>query len=91
MEYLNCGKAYKNNNVSNYRVTKFSDLSEKIIPFDPFWGRFLPSGGNFKKYPLVGIKSKDFEDFCIVVEMMTVYWLAGWLGSPFPRLASFLL
>jgi hypothetical protein len=58
MEYLNCGKAYKNNNVSNYRVTKFSDLSEKIIPF-------------FKKYPLVGIKSKDFEDFCIVVEMMS--------------------
>jgi hypothetical protein len=56
MEYLNCGKAYKNNNVSNYRVTKFADLSQKIIPF-------------FKKYPLVGIKSKDFEDFCIVVEI----------------------
>jgi hypothetical protein len=57
IEYLNCGKAYKNNNVSNYRISKFSDLSQKIIPF-------------FKKYPLVGIKSKDFEDFCIVVEMM---------------------
>ena len=40
-----------------YRVSKFSDLSEKIIPF-------------FKKYPIVGIKSKDFEDFCTVVDMM---------------------
>lgn len=57
MEYLNCGKVYKNNNVSSYRVIRFSDLSQKIIPF-------------FKKYPLVGIKSKDFEDFCIVADIM---------------------
>jgi len=57
MEYLNCGKVYKNNNVSNYRVSKFLNLSEKIIPF-------------FEKYPLIGIKSNDFKDFCLVVEMM---------------------
>jgi len=30
IEYLNCGNTNKNNNVSNYRVTKFSDLSEKL-------------------------------------------------------------
>jgi hypothetical protein len=46
-----------NNNVSNYRVSKFLNLSEKIIPF-------------FKKYPLIGVKYKDFDDFCIVFEMM---------------------
>lgn len=36
-----------------------SEISEKIIPF-------------FKKYTILGTKSKDFEDFCIVVEMMKV-------------------
>ena len=56
-EYLNCGKVYKNNNVSSYRVSKFAYLSEIIIPF-------------FKKYPIIGVKSKDFEDFCLVVEIM---------------------
>lgn len=40
-----------------YRVSKFSDISAKIIPF-------------FKKYPIFGIKSKDFTDFCTVVELM---------------------
>ena len=50
IEYLNCGNAHDSKNVFRYRVSKFSDLSEKIIPF-------------FKKYPIVGIKSKDFEDF----------------------------
>lgn len=54
---MNCGKVYKNKNVSNYRVTKFLNISEKIIPF-------------FKKYPLIGIKSKDYEDFCTIAEMM---------------------
>lgn len=40
-----------------YRVSRFSDLSEKIIAF-------------FKKYPIFGIKSKDFLDFCTVIELM---------------------
>nr|QCW06910.1 hypothetical protein [Drechslerella brochopaga] len=57
VEYLNCGKVYKKNNVSNYRLSKLSNLTEKIIPF-------------FEKYPLIGTKSNDFEDFCTVVEMM---------------------
>jgi hypothetical protein len=57
IEYLNCGNVYHSKNVFRYRVTKFSDLTEKIIPF-------------FKKYPIMGVKSKDFSDFCIVVELM---------------------
>ena len=40
-----------------YRVSKFRDLSDKIILF-------------LKEYPIIGIKSKDFEDFCTVVDMM---------------------
>lgn len=57
IEYLNCGNAHQSKNVFRYRVSKFSDISEKIIPF-------------FKKYPILGIKSKDFTDFCAVVELM---------------------
>ena len=33
----------------NFRVTKFSDINEKIIPF-------------FKKYPVRGVKAEDFKD-----------------------------
>jgi hypothetical protein len=36
---------------------KYSDLTDKIIPF-------------FKKYPILGEKSKDFGDFCQVAELM---------------------
>ena len=57
IDYFNCGNAHQSKNVFRYRVSKFSDLSKKIIPF-------------FKKYPITGIKSKDFTDFCIVVELM---------------------
>ena len=50
-EYLKCGvisKHYKDAVV--FKVTKLSDLNQNIIPF-------------FLKYPIFGIKSKDFEDF----------------------------
>lgn len=57
VEYWNCGSAHQSNNVFRYRVSKFRDLSEKIIPF-------------FEEHPIVGIKSKDFKDFCTVVDMM---------------------
>jgi hypothetical protein len=33
------------------------DLDNKVIPF-------------FDKYPIVGLKSLDFKDFCRVVELM---------------------
>ena len=43
--------------VVNFVARKYSDLTDKIIPF-------------FKKYPILGEKSKDFGDFCQVAELM---------------------
>ena len=40
-----------------FKVTKFSDLTQNIIPF-------------FSKYPILGVKSKDFYDFCEVADIM---------------------
>ncbi len=57
MDYLGCGRIYKNKDVFEYRVSKFSDIEDKIIPF-------------FKNYPLKGVKSSDFDDWCLVVEIM---------------------
>ena len=51
IDYFNCGKIYKKNKeVYNYRVVKFSDLENKIIPF-------------FLKYKIEGAKYKYFQDF----------------------------
>lgn len=52
-----CGKLYKDRDTYHYRVTKFSDITEKIIPF-------------FNKYPILGVKSKDLQSFCSVADMM---------------------
>ena len=43
--------------ILHYRVHKLSDINEKIVSF-------------FQKYPILGVKSKDFEDFCKVAEMI---------------------
>ena len=56
-EYLECGKIYKHSmNAVVFRVTKRSNLTEKIIPF-------------FIKYPILGIKALDFKDFCLIAEL----------------------
>ena len=47
----------KYKNASFYRVTKFDDIVNKIIPF-------------FKKYPILGVKALDFADFCKAAELM---------------------
>nr|QCW06898.1 hypothetical protein [Drechslerella brochopaga] len=59
LDYFNCGSVYKHSsdNARVFKVTKFSDITEKIIQF-------------FHKYPLLGEKSKDFKDFCQVAELM---------------------
>lgn len=58
IKYFNCGHVYKNNSdILDLKVTKFADLENIIIPF-------------FKKHRILGIKSKDFEDWCLVAEMM---------------------
>ena len=57
IKYLGCGKTYLYKEVVHFRVTKYSDLSSKIIPF-------------FKKYSIIGVKALDFKDFCIAADMM---------------------
>lgn len=57
IEYFNCGKVYLRADAFDFRVTKFADIENKIIPF-------------FNKYPILGVKSKDFEDWSKVTDMM---------------------
>lgn len=57
MEYFGCGIVQNYKDTSQYRVQKFLDINNKIIPF-------------FVKYPILGEKSKDFEDFCQVSRLM---------------------
>jgi hypothetical protein len=57
IKFFDCGNVSKSKNVCRYRVSKFLDLTNKVIPL-------------LKKYPVLGEKSKDFEDFCKVVEIM---------------------
>jgi hypothetical protein len=57
--YLGCGKYYTitGKDFGDFKVSRISDITEKIIPF-------------FTKYCLQGVKSKDFEDFCKVANLM---------------------
>ena len=57
INYINCGKLYKNNNSFNLTVRKFADIETKIIPF-------------FIKYPILGNKFLDFQDFCKVSHLV---------------------
>lgn len=52
IEFFNCGQTVvsKKFPAANYEVSRFTDINTKIIPF-------------FEKYPLLGIKSLDFQDF----------------------------
>lgn len=42
----------------NFLVTKFSDIFNVVVPF-------------FNKYPLQGSKNLDFQDFCLIVKLMS--------------------
>ena len=56
--YFECGGVYqKGGCAKDLKVTKLSDIVDKIIPF-------------FQQHKIKGVKHKDFEDFCKVVEMM---------------------
>jgi hypothetical protein len=58
--FLGCGKVVKRPGgleACDFIVNSIKSLDEKIIPF-------------FKNYELLGVKSKDFEDFCKVVNLM---------------------
>jgi len=60
VEFFGCGGVYNQSpagNVKDFIVKKFSDLTQKIIPF-------------FETFPLQGAKSKEFEDFKEAAELM---------------------
>lgn len=61
IQFFGCGNIFLRKNTtaswSEFKVTKLSDILNIIIPF-------------FKKYPIIGVKSKDFKDWCKVAEMM---------------------
>lgn len=57
--FFGCGRVATRSNVMtvDFIVTKFGDLTDKVIPF-------------FKKFPVIGVKSKDFVDFCKAAELI---------------------
>jgi hypothetical protein len=57
--YLGCGhySKSKDNNYGQYKSSKFSDITNNIIPF-------------FKAYPVLGIKAQDFEDWCKIADIV---------------------
>jgi len=59
VKYFNCGnyQSYSNRDAGDFVVTKFSDITDKIIPF-------------FEKYPIKGVKALDFLDFRRVALLM---------------------
>lgn len=50
-EYIGCGKIYKDKEAYIFKVTKLSDINDRIIPL-------------FLNHPILGVKSKDFSDLC---------------------------
>ena len=58
-DYLNCGSCYlrKKENIMDFKVSKFSVITEIIIPF-------------FINNPILGVKSLDFKDWCLVSEIV---------------------
>lgn len=60
IDYLGCGRIVKASNRPDgvlFIVSKFMYIQEKVIPF-------------FHSYPLLGIKSKDYRDFCLVAKII---------------------
>ena len=61
INFWGCGKLFKrpNGEAVDFKITKFSDLTDIVIPF-------------FQRKSLHGLKSKNFTDFCIIVDIMRV-------------------
>lgn len=59
ISYLGCGRSFTQSkyDMVHFIVTKFSDITEKIIPF-------------FNQHPVIGIKGEDFADFCKAAEII---------------------
>lgn len=50
VSYFGCGRYFPRKDFGEFIVTKFKDITEKIIPF-------------FDKYKIIGVKSQDYADF----------------------------
>jgi hypothetical protein len=57
INYLGCGHLHKLPQAFDVIVDKFKDINNKIIPF-------------FDKYPLLGSKLLNYQDFCKVAKLM---------------------
>lgn len=57
VEFFKCGNIQTYNDACYYRIGNLSGISENIVPL-------------FKKYSILGEKSKDFSDFCEVLDMV---------------------
>ena len=57
VEYLECGNVYNSENKIEFKITKFEDLVEKLIPF-------------LNKYPIQGVKLLDYLDFLKVIKLI---------------------
>lgn len=57
IEYLGCGNVYNDSETVQFVVTKYNDLTDKVIPF-------------FDRYKIVGVKFQDYLEFKKVIELM---------------------
>ena len=57
--FFGCGRVATRSNAMavDFIVTKFEDLTDKVIPI-------------FKKYSVIGVKSKDFADWCQAADLI---------------------
>lgn len=49
VNFFDCGQSYSYKDYAEFKCQAFQANSEKILPF-------------FRKYPIIGVKSQDFED-----------------------------
>lgn len=57
INYLGCGRLSRKRDIYEFQVSKFSDITDKVLAF-------------FEKYPILGDKAKDFSDFSTVADLM---------------------
>ena len=58
ISYLGCGYISVRGDIVDFYVTKFTDTTDKIIPF-------------FEKHPIIGIKLDNYKDFCKVAKLVS--------------------
>ena len=57
IDFFEAGNVYKFNEVIDFKISKFKDLVDKVIPF-------------FEEYPIIGVKALDFADWCKVADLI---------------------